>query len=382
MSGTKIIKALCIAEDADRPTVATFIGLARAGVEMTVMCRQSASGRDAMAAEGIRLLDFTLRGSYDRAGRRRLREDLTRGRYDILHLLGNRALQNGLAAVQGLPTRVIAYRGIVGNVSFASPVSWLRVLNPRIDRIVCVCNAVRDYYLSMRPKFLRMPAHRPVTIYKGHSLDWYTAEPADLAELGVASDDFVIACVANYRPRKGIEVLIDALAILPATMRVRLLLVGHMDDPGLTRKIDASPVRDRIQRVGYRTDAPALVAASDVFVLPSIKREGLARAVIEAMAYGVPPVVTDCGGSPELVVDGVSGLVVPVGDAGALGAAIARLHDDAPLRRPHGCRGTGSNRARLQNRGDDRANARAVSRALRWCRGEDLNLHGCYPTGT
>ena len=67
-------------------------------------------------------------------------------------------------------------------------------------------------------------------------------------------------------------------------------------------------------------------------MLPSIKREGLARSLIEAMAYGVAPIVTDCGGSPELVEGGTSGLVVPVADAAALAAAIRALLDDAALR--------------------------------------------------
>ena len=91
-----------------------------------------------------------------------------------------------------------------------------------------------------------------------------------------------------------------------------------------------------IHVLGYRNDAPALTAACDVFVLPSTKREGLARSLIEAMAYGVAPVVTDCGGSPELVVDGVSGIVVPVRDVPALAAALKRLHDDPELRRRMG----------------------------------------------
>jgi glycosyltransferase involved in cell wall biosynthesis len=142
----------------------------------------------------------------------------------------------------------------------------------------------------------------------------------------------VISCVANYRPRKGIEVLVEALASLPRTWPVHVLLVGQMDAPKLTRKIAASPVRNRIHRVGHRSDAPALTAASDVCVLPSIKREGLARSLIEAMAYAVPPIVTNCGGSPEIVVDGVSGLVVPIADPAALAAAIGRLYEDRELR--------------------------------------------------
>jgi glycosyltransferase involved in cell wall biosynthesis len=67
-----------------------------------------------------------------------------------------------------------------------------------------------------------------------------------------------------------------------------------------------------------------------------VKREGLARSLIEAMAYGVAPVVTDCGGSPEVVVDGQSGIVVPVYDASALARAIGRLYENPELRRQLG----------------------------------------------
>jgi glycosyltransferase involved in cell wall biosynthesis len=150
----------------------------------------------------------------------------------------------------------------------------------------------------------------------------------------VPPGSFVVACVANYRPRKGIEVLVDAFARLPAEWRSHLLLIGGgMDARALERRIASSGCGERIHVLGFRKDAPALTAACDVFVLPSTKREGLARSLIEAMAYGVAPVATDCGGNPELVVHGVSGLLVPVGDAAALAAAIGKLHDDPALRR-------------------------------------------------
>jgi glycosyltransferase involved in cell wall biosynthesis len=327
------IKALCITEDLDRPTAATFVGLHAAGVDVTVVCAPGGA-RTALAEAGVRLLDLPLESGRDSAGRRSLREELERGRYDILHAFGNRGVQNGLAAARGLPVKIVVYRGIVGNVSFLSPVSWSRFLSPRIDRIVCVCNAVRDYFLSMRPKFLRVPPSRLVTIYKGHSLDWYTAAPADLRSVGVPEGAFTIACVANYRPRKGIEVLVDAMALLPRD--AHLLLIGRMDAPELAKRIAASPAAARIRLLGHRQNAPALTAACDVFVLPSVKREGLARSLIEAMAYGVAPVVTACGGSPELVVDGQCGLVVPVRDPAALARAIGVLHGDAEKRRRFG----------------------------------------------
>lgn len=340
------IKTLCITEDPDRPTTATFVGLKRAGVDIAVVCPPNAAKSRAMLAEaGVPMLELDVRGRFDRAGTQRLRDELVRGRYDVLHVFSNRPLESGIVATRGLPVRLVAYRGIVGNVSFFSPMSWLRFLNPRIDRIVCVCNAVRDYFLSMRPAFLRMPAGRPVTIYKGHSLDWYTAKPGDLSTVGIPAGTFVVVCVANYRPRKGIELLVDALAELPREWPVHLLLVGRMDAPSLHARVAASPVRERIHVPGHRDDAPALVAACDVFALPSVKREGLARSLIEAMAYGVAPVVTDCGGSSEVVVDGRCGIVVPVRDASALARAIARLYENPELRRQFGA----AARARIAN---------------------------------
>jgi len=325
------VKALCITEDLDRPTTATFLGLRAAGIDVTVMCPPGAERRRLLTEAGVPVIDLMLKKRFDKAGVAALRDEIVRGHYDLLHLFSNKAVQSGLAASRGLNVKIVAYRGIVGNVSFFSPVSWMRFLNPRIDRIVCVANAVREHFLSMRPAFLRIPAERLVTIYKGHSLDWYRASPADLGDLGLPDDAFVVGCVANYRPRKGIELLVDAFGELPEN--AHLLIVGHgMDAPSLARRVAASPARDRIHVLGYRSDAPSLTAACDVFVLPSTKREGLARSLIEAMAYGVAPVVTDCGGSPELVVDGLCGLVVPVRDVPALAGAIRRLYDDPATR--------------------------------------------------
>jgi glycosyltransferase involved in cell wall biosynthesis len=330
------IKALCITEDADRPTVATFVALHDAGIELTVVLRAEAKARETLEAAGVRLMDLSLERQFDLGAVRALRRELEDGAYDLLHVFSNKSLQNGLIATRGLPIKIVAYRGIVGNVSFLDPVSWLRFLNPRIDRIVCVADAVRDYFLTMRPAWLRMPPERPVTIYKGHKLEWYTDAPADLTALGIPAGAFVIGCVANYRPRKGIEYLVEAVAGLPREWPVHLMLVGHMQGEKLDRAIAKSGIAERIHRVGHRPDAPALTAACDVFVLPSIKREGLARSLIEAMAYRVAPVVTDCGGSPELVLDGACGIVVPVRDAAALRAGIETLYARPVLRREYG----------------------------------------------
>jgi len=302
------------------------------GVDITVVCPADHPNHEALSDAGVPTVDIRMPRNFDKEGIAALRAELVRGRYHIMHTFNNKAVSNGLRACKGLPVKIVCYRGIVGAVGFLDPMSWMRYLNPRIDRIVCVAEAIRQYFLNMRPALLRMPADRPVTIHKGHNLEWYTATPANLTDYGIPEGAFVVGCTANYRPRKGIDYLIDAIEALPGDAEVHLVLIGHMDADKLTARIEKSPIGDRIHRVGFVDNAPELSAACDVFCMPSTKREGLARAIIEAMAYRVPPVVTDAGGSPELVVDGVSGFVVPPRDAQGLADAIEKLYRDKDLR--------------------------------------------------
>jgi len=330
------IRILSITVNPDRPTTETFIGFHRAGLNITVVCPPAHPHHQLLVDAGVPTLDMLFERKIDPKAIRTLRRELTRGQYDILHTYTNNALSNGLIATLGMPIKIVAYRGIVAAVGFLDPISWMRYLNPRIDRIICVCDAIRDYFLNMRPAFLRMPPERPVTVHKGHKLEWYTSEPADLSEVGIPDGAFVVACIANNRPRKGLQYLVEAMALLPQDVPAQLLLVGHMGGKILDRAIEASPVKDRIHRPGYRKNAPAISAACDVFCLPSVKREGLPRSVIEAMAYRVPPIVTNSGGSPELVADGESGLVVPVRDAQAIASAIECLYRDPEYRKKLG----------------------------------------------
>jgi glycosyltransferase involved in cell wall biosynthesis len=148
-----------------------------------------------------------------------------------------------------------------------------------------------------------------------------------------------VGAVANYRPRKGLEKLIESAHDLPREAEIHFLLIGRgTDHPRLTKMLAASPFRSRFHALGFRRDACSLIAACDCSVLPSVKREGLPKTVIESMAYGICPVVTDTGGSAELVISGESGLVVPPGDAGALAKAVIRLYENPEETRRMGAR--------------------------------------------
>lgn len=327
------IRVLCVTMYSDRAEAATFVGLHRNGCEVCIYCMPECPYVERFEEAGIRVVTWPIRKRLDRDAIAQLRGELTQGDYDIVHLLHNRAVSNGLRAVKGFPKpKVIAYRGIVGNVSFFNPASWFRYLNPRVERVICVAEAVRRYFLGLSFLGYRQPPEKFVTIYKGHDVEWYRDSPADLGRFDIPDGAFVIGCVANMRPRKGVEVLVDAFGKLPVELPAYLLLVGNMNSDRLDRAIATNPNSARIRKVGFQTDAPAIIAACDVSVLPTLRREGLPKTVIEAMVHEVAPIVTDTGGSPELVENGVSGIVVPPGDADALAAAMRRLYDEPELR--------------------------------------------------
>jgi glycosyltransferase involved in cell wall biosynthesis len=324
------IKALIISNYAAplhnvRPEAEMVIGLKERGLDVEVMTRRHCHYARRMEACGIRIHDFLPARKLSWRAIRTIRRVLREGGHDVLHLFNNKAIANGLWAATGLPVKVITYRGQTGNISRFDPTCYLTHLHPGVDRIVCVSDAVRD---DLRRQLF--DPDKAITIYKGHDVRWYEGISATpRAELDIPSDAFLVGCVANNRPRKGVPVLLEAARRLPADLPVFFLLVGRgMDETSLTALLGDQRVRERCRMLGHRDDVLELVASCNATVLPALKREGLPKTVIESMALGVTPVVTRTGGSPELVVDGQCGLVVPPGDAQALADALTTLCRD------------------------------------------------------
>lgn len=332
------MRILCVTGHGDRPETETIIGLKNRGVEIEVLCPDSAPHFQRFQNAGVPIGHLRIKSRLDRHAIHTIRKYLVEKNIDILHLFNNRAVSNGLVAARRLPVTIIGYRGIVGNVSYINPASWLTYLHPRIDQIVCVAEAVRQFFLHLHFLWHRFPGNKVVTIHKGHDLAWYTAKPADLSPFGIRPTDFVVGCTANYRPRKGLHILIEAMNNLPENLPIRLLLIGDIHAPRLLNQIQRNTKKNRIHLTGYRQDAPALQAACDTVVLPALRREGLPKVIIEAMAYGIPPIVTDSGGSPELVENGISGIIVPPGDPREIAQAVLRLQKDGQYRKIMGKR--------------------------------------------
>ncbi|MEM8983937.1 MAG: glycosyltransferase family 4 protein [Pseudomonadota bacterium] len=311
-----------------RPEAELFIGLVASGLDVTVYTQTDSVYAERMAQGGVNVVDFEPSGKVDRQSIRTLRRYLQSGAYDLVYSFNNKAITTANLAAFRLPIKVVTYRGQTGNIRAYDPSAYLTHLHPRVDAIIAVAEAVAE---SLRPHVWR--SQRVFTVYKGHDLAWYTDAPSSRVSLDVAATDTLVTCVANNRPRKGVSVLLDAMAQLSDLPNLKLVLIGTgMDAVTLSGELQRRGLSPQVRLLGFRDDAPAVLAASDFSVLPALKREGLPKSVIESMAYAVTPIVTDTGGSAELVIDGESGLVVPPGDVGALARALRRLANDPPLR--------------------------------------------------
>jgi glycosyltransferase involved in cell wall biosynthesis len=160
-------------------------------------------------------------------------------------------------------------------------------------------------------------------------------------ELGLTGKEIVIGFVGRFVKDKGIRELVEMFCTLSTTRpNLRLLLVGDFEsgdpvEPEVRKYIESSPM---ILRPGFVEDTAPFYALMDVFVLPTY-REGFPGVPLEAQASGVPVVTTTATGAIESVIDGVTGILVPVGDSKALAKAVDKILADPALRRRMGSAG-------------------------------------------
>lgn len=183
-------------------------------------------------------------------------------------------------------------------------------------------------------------ADRTISIPNGIDLARYrdrSKRQSLRAEFGVGADETLLCCVGRLEQQKGVEVLLKAFSQLDLkTLKGRLWLVGDGSlRPALEEMARHAGIEDSVQFLGFRSDVNHLLAAADIFVLASFY-EAMPLAILEALASGLPCIVSDTGENALLVKDMVNGLLVPPGDIGALAQALERL-----LSAPELCRRLG-----------------------------------------
>lgn len=258
-----------------------------------------------------------------------------------------------LGGVAALLTRVPIRGYKIRGLRLETAQGWKRRLLTSAERLACKCaHRINCVSPSLRDRVIELglaPAHKVSVLAHGTSngvaVSRFAPTESNLAradatrlELAIPRDAPVIGFVGRFTRDKGIRELMEAYAELRLNIPdLRLLLVGCFEDGDPVSR----DVRDQIEndphiiRPGFVSDTSPYYHLMDLLVLPTY-REGFPGVPLEAQAAGKPVVTTNATGAIDSVQDGVTGLIVPVGDSKALAGAIRRLLQDQPLREAMG----------------------------------------------
>jgi len=325
---------LVAANGIDRSEAAIFAGLHRQGMRLSVIHDPiiPPASLATLQEAGIECTALEVRSRIQASARRLIRKTVRLEECDLVYAPLNRTLSAALAATRRRPVPVVGYRGTVGHLSRWDPACWLTYFHRRLSHIVAVSDAVADYLTGQAG----IDPTRVTRIYKGHDPDWYADLQPEQPLPAAPAGTLTVAFAGRIRPVKGVPWLLKALQLIPADEPVRVFLIGEIADASVQRLLDDPQLAGRVVALGQRADAAALIGSCDVLAVPSVAREGLPRAAIEAMSQRIPVVATSVGGLPELVEDGRTGLLVPRCDSAAIAGALRRLRADPALRRSMG----------------------------------------------
>lgn len=206
-------------------------------------------------------------------------------------------------------------------------------VNQWVTKIVVNAQSIRNYVKETED----IPRRDIEVIYNGVELPEGPTDAVKRSELSVKDTDFLIMHVANLKPVKGHRYLLEALKdIIKKCPNVLLLLIGEDTTKGeiaqLAKKMN---VENHVRFLGKRTDVRRLLPLADICVLPSLS-EGMSNAILEYMAAGKAVVATRVGGTPEIVDDNVTGILVEKENSAQIRDAILRLIQNPVLRQSMG----------------------------------------------
>jgi L-malate glycosyltransferase len=336
----KVLFVICNLDRGGTETQAVELAwrLTSAHCRVTVAALQDGPLRKPLEEAGIRIVDFPKKGGFISVRGLvqflRLLRFIHKEKFDVVH---SHDLWANLIAV---PAAKFARAPIV--LSSQRDLAHLYWYTPfrkkvigRIHRwatgVIVNSTAVRE----LVQKEFHVPAHRVHLIRNGVAFERFASLRANRRKFFPSVDEEakLIVTVANMHTAvKGHYELIEAARRLKSVYPVaKFVFIGDGDERlNLEERVRSSGVQDSIMFLGRRTDIPELLACCDIFVLPS-HAEGLPNSLLEAMVVGLPAVATAVGGVPEVIEDGVDGLLVPPRDAASLATAILRVLRDPEL---------------------------------------------------
>jgi glycosyltransferase involved in cell wall biosynthesis len=311
-------------------------GEASRGISVTVAyLKDEPYWRDALVEAGVVVAPLAMAQYGDPRPIARLRAAMRRIRPDVLHAhLPPAELYSRLSLAAGGPARAFVLtrhndEGFYRGPRHRELGAWVV---RRADIVIAVSDTVRDQthrYLGVSPAKTRTIRHGidPEPFARVASAERNRLR----VEWGAKDDTVVVGTVGRLTPQKGLHVLLESFAHYRAlaSRPSRLVLVGcgPLDTELKARSLELG-LADAVVWAGFRDDIPAVMSSFDVFALSS-QYEGFGLVLLEAMTAGKPVVATKVSAIPELVEDGVTGLLSPGGDPVAFGGAILRLEDTA-----------------------------------------------------
>jgi glycosyltransferase involved in cell wall biosynthesis len=271
---------------------------------------------------------------------RKLDRFIARFRPDVVnpHLFRSTAVAAPLARRRQVPAVVETYHGREGWRQGGIRGSFLpdRMVARCVDRVIAVSQAARNFLVHGKG----YPSVKVVVVPNGRDLSAFqpgTHRESVRRELGLGPNAPVAGVIGRLETQKGHRYLVDAWPDVVAELPdARLLVVGDgsLREP-LRWQAQERGVADSVVFTGFRPDIPRVLDAMDVVALPSLY-EGMPLTVIEAAAMARPVAATTVDGTPEVVRDGSTGLLVPPADPGALSHALLRLLGDPSTAREMG----------------------------------------------
>ena len=192
------------------------------------------------------------------------------------------------------------------------------------EKIIAVSDAVEKRFAWLRKK------DKIILIYNGVDTEEFNPQisPASIRrEFKLATDAPIAGTIGNLISGKGQEYFIRAAAEVAKNItNVLFFIVGDGEDrEQLEELADALGLREKVVFTGNRSDIPQLIAAIDIIVQPSVYPESFGRVIIEGMATGKPVIATNQGGVPEIIEDGISGILIPPKNSPLMAKAIIDL---------------------------------------------------------
>lgn len=280
---------------------------------------------------GVETKIFEAYGRLSLAAVSQMRRFIREQRIDIIHTHGYKTDLIGLLATIGTSCRIISTpHGWSVNAGLA-----LRFYEALDRGLFCLMDAVAPLSEDLHRELVRLPGlkRKLHLIRNGVDLSEVHAAPAGCPPLAEAKarGDFLVGYIGQLIPRKGVDCLISAFAKL-GTERAQLHLIGEGAQRAELEALAKSlGVDSRVHFLGYRSDRLSFLKQFDAFVLPSAL-EGIPRCVMEAMSANVAVIATDIPGCRDVVHDGRTGLLMPVGDVASLTTSLNRLRSDVAFR--------------------------------------------------